>query len=71
MTYTRTQLIHEGRYAAEIQLTVDEEGSPWGPTVSKDDVFKLDRVRHALRRGDVAAAAKDAKVFEMLPLAGE
>jgi hypothetical protein len=63
--------IHEGRYAAEIDVASREDGSPWGPVVAKEDVFKADRVRLALRRGDVAAAAKEAKVFEMLPLAGE
>jgi hypothetical protein len=64
-------MIHEGRYAAEVEVRVDENGSPWGPTVNKEDVFKSDRVRLALRRGDIAEAAKEAKVFELLPLAGE
>ncbi len=64
-------LVHEGRFAAEIDYTEIDDGSPFGPHVSKEDVFKLDRVRLALRRGDIAAAAKDAKVFELLPLAGE
>jgi hypothetical protein len=39
--------------------------------VDKEDVFKTDRVRLALRRGDLDAAAKEAKVFEMMPLAGQ
>jgi hypothetical protein len=71
MSRIRKHMIHEGRYAAEVEVRVDENGSPWGPTVNKEDVFKSDRVRLALRRGDVAAAAKEAKVFELLPLAGE
>jgi hypothetical protein len=68
MTRHRKQLIHEGRFAAEIDISIDEDGSPWGPTVSKEDVLKTDRVRLALRRGDIAAAAKEAKVFELLPV---
>jgi hypothetical protein len=71
MTGKRTQLIHEGRYAAEIEIALIDDGTPWSPIVAKEDVFKTDRVRLALRRGDIKAAAKEAKVFELLPLAGE
>lgn len=71
MTRQRKQLIHEGRFAAEVDIHIDEDGSPWGPTVAEEDVLKTDRVRLALRRGDISAAAKEAKVFELLPLAGE
>ncbi len=71
MSRIRKHMIHEGRYAAEVEVRVDENGSPWGPTVNKEDVYKSDRVRLALRRGDIAEAAKEAKVFELLPLAGE
>lgn len=61
--------IHEGRYAAEVSVEYDDD-SPWSPTLSLDEVTKLDRVRLALRRGEVAEAAKEARVFELLPLAG-
>lgn len=71
MTWTRKHLIHEGQYAAEIEVAYEDSELPWGPIVAKEDVFKTDRVRLALRRGDVKAAAKEAKVFELLPLAGE
>jgi hypothetical protein len=71
MTRTRKHRIFEGSYVAEIEISIEEDGSPWGPTVAKDDVLKTDRIRLALRRGDVAAAAKEAKIYELLPLAGE
>ena len=71
MSQTKTQFIHEGRYAAEVEVKIINDDSPWSPIVAKEDVFKTDRVRLALRRGDVVAAAKEAKVFEMLPLAGD
>ena len=64
-------MIHEGRYAAEISYNEVEDGSPFGSHVSKEDAFKFDRVRLALRRGDVAEAAKDAKIFELHPVAAE
>ena len=71
MTRKRTQLIHEGRYAAEVEITLIDDDSPWSPIVAKEDVYKTDRVRLALRRGDVKEAAKDAKVYELTLLAGE
>jgi hypothetical protein len=71
MTRKRTQLIYEGRYAAEIEITLIDDGTPWAPIVAKEDVAKTDRVRLALRRGDVKAAAKEAKVYELLPVVEE
>ncbi len=64
-------MIHEGRYAAEVSYDEVNDGSPFGTHVSKEDAFKFDRVRLALRQGDVASAAKDAKIFELNPIAAE
>ena len=69
---TTIKLIHEGRYAAEVEVTLHyEDEIDWSPTIGPDDVEKLDRVTRALKKGDVAAVAKEAKVFELMPLAGE
>jgi hypothetical protein len=71
MNQTKSQFIHEGRDAAEVEVTIINDDSPWSPIEAKEDLFKTDRVRLALRRGDVAAAGMEARVFEMMPLAGE
>ncbi len=63
--------IHEGKYAAEVEVTLHYGGTDWDPTLSLGDVEKLERVQLALRRGDIKAAAKEAKVYELMPLAGE
>jgi hypothetical protein len=47
----------------DIELEYDEES--WSPTMSLDDALKLERVRLALRSGDHAAAAREARVFEL------
>jgi hypothetical protein len=62
--------VHEGKYAARVEIELEDSDAPWSPTMGLDDAHKLERVRLALRRGDVAEAAKEAKVFELLPLAG-
>lgn len=60
--------IHEGRYAADVSITLHYDGSGWDPTIDREDVEKLERVRLALRLGDIAAASREAKVFELLPV---
>ena len=63
--------IHVGRIAAEVEVTLHyDDEIDRSPTIGPDDTEKLDRVARALKKGEVAAAAKEAKVFELLPLAG-
>jgi hypothetical protein len=68
MSRKSVQLIHEGKYAAEVPIELIEDETGWSPHVAIDDVKKLDRIRLALRRGDVAAASREARVFELLPI---
>lgn len=68
-TRTTVKLLHEGRYAVEIPIDLIEDDHEWAPFVSAADVRKLDEVRLALRSGDLAAAAKLGKVFELRPVA--
>jgi len=60
MIRNSTKLIHEGKYAAEVAIELHYDDEAWSPTMSLDDARKLDDVRLALRRGDIAAAAKHA-----------
>jgi hypothetical protein len=62
------KLVHEGNYAAEIPVELVEDETGWSPYLSIGDATKLDNVRRALRRGDVATAAKYGRVFELRPL---
>ncbi|MHB8895117.1 MAG: hypothetical protein ACYC99_08085 [Candidatus Geothermincolia bacterium] len=41
----------------------------WSPYLSVEDAYKLDDVRDALRRGDLAAAARQSRVFTLTPIA--
>jgi len=68
MTRKSRELIHEGKYAAEVPVELIEDDSAWSPYLSPDDISKLESVRLALRRGDVAEAAKYAPVFELTPI---
>jgi hypothetical protein len=64
-----TKLVHEGRYAAEVDVELIYTEDGWSPYLSLEDASKLDAVRDALRRNDLEAAAKLSRVFELVPLA--
>lgn len=73
MTRTRKskEFIHEGHFAAEVDIELEYSDESWSPTMSLDDARKLEAVRLALKRGDVAEAAKHGRVFELKPVAAE
>lgn len=71
MTRKSIKLIHEGKYAAEVTIELEYSDESWSPTMSADDARKLDAVRLALRRGDIAEAAKHGRVFELTPVAAK
>jgi hypothetical protein len=63
-----TKLVREGRYAAEVEVELLESADEWSPSLSLDDAYKLDDVREALRRGDIQAASRLARVFSLTPI---
>lgn len=68
-TSQTTEYIHEGRLVAEVVVTLIETDSEWSPYFSIEDVRKMEAARQALRRGDVKAAARLGRVYEMTPAA--
>jgi hypothetical protein len=70
-TRASKEFVHEGRYAAEVPVELIEDDTAWSPYLSPEDVRKLDTVRLALKRGDIAEAAKYGRVFELTPVAAK
>jgi hypothetical protein len=64
-----TRLVHAGKYAAKVTVESIPDDGAWGPYLTLEDALKLERVEKALREGDLKAASKDAKVYEMRPVA--
>lgn len=62
------ELVREGKYAAEVPIELIEEEGGWSPYLSIEDAKKLETVRLVLRAGDLSAAAKHGRVFELLPV---
>jgi hypothetical protein len=67
-TRKRTKLVREGQYIAEVDVEIMEDEAGWSPYLSLDDAYKLDDVREALRRGDIAAASRSSRVFTLTPV---
>jgi hypothetical protein len=63
-----TKLVHEGQYVAEIDIELIDADEGWSPYLSLEDAQKLDDVREALRRQDIQAAKRLARVFVLAPV---
>jgi hypothetical protein len=64
----QTKLVREGVYVAEVEIELIDTGEGWSPYLPLADAQKLDDVREALRRGDIAAAGKLSRVFRLTPV---
>ena len=65
----RTKYVHEGTYVAQVDVELFEDGTGWSPYLTVEDACRLDDVRDALRRGDIPAASRLARVFRLEPIA--
>jgi hypothetical protein len=62
------RLVHEGDFVAEVEVDLEQTAEGWGPYLSLADARKLGDVRRALRRGDLAEAAKIGAVYRLTPV---
>lgn len=65
----RVKYVHEGKYVAEVDVELLEDETAWSPYLSVEDACRLDDVREALRRGNVSAASRLGRVYELQPVA--
>src|SRR5579863_168177 len=47
--------LHAGKYIAKVEVELLEDETEWSPYLSVGDAYKLDGIRNALRRRDLAA----------------
>ena len=70
-TKKSVELVKEGEFFAEVPVELLYDDHEWSPYLSPSDLQKLDAVRLALRNGDIRAAAREAKVYTLQPVAAE
>jgi len=61
----KIKYLHEGKYVAEIEVVLFDDETSWSPYLSLDDAYRLDEAREALRQGDIEAASKYGKIYEL------
>ena len=64
-----TKFIHEGQYAAAVEIERADSDTGWSPYLSVEDAQKLDELREALWTGDLRKAGHLARVYQLTPLA--
>jgi hypothetical protein len=64
-----SKLVREGIYVAEVDVETIFTDDRWSPCLSVEDAYKLDDVRDALKRGDLKAATRIARVYSLTPVA--
>lgn len=65
-----TKIVHEGNYVAQVDVKLLYADEGWSPYLSLDDAYRLDDVREALKRADLKAASKLARVYKLTRVAG-
>jgi len=63
-----TKLIYEGEYVAKVDVELIDTDSGWSPYLLLEDAQKLDDVREALRKGNLKAASRLARIYTLEPV---
>jgi len=67
---THTKMIHEGKYIAEVKVTlINTTDDDWAPYLSLDDALKIDAIREALKSDNVVEAKKYARIYLLSEIA--
>ena len=64
----KIKLIHEGRFAAEVEVDLMDDETGWAPYLSVADARKLDAVRFALKAGRITEASALTRDCELHPV---
>jgi hypothetical protein len=62
------KLIQEGEYVAKVDVELIDTDIGWSPYLLLEDAQKLDDVREALRKGDLKAASRLARIYTLKPV---
>ena len=69
VTKRRTvKLIHQGKYAAEVEIELLDSPEGWSPYLGLEEAKKLDRIRRLLADEAIDEAKKLAKIYLLQPI---
>ncbi|MBM3942131.1 MAG: hypothetical protein FJ316_04250 [SAR202 cluster bacterium] len=64
----RTRLVHQGKYAAEVDIELIDDETGWAPYLSLADAQRLNDVRDALRQENISRASQFGRVYRLTPV---
>ncbi len=62
---TKTKRVHAGGYMAKVKVELIEDETGWSPYLELEEAHKLDKVRQALKDGDLNTAAQHGEIYEL------
>jgi hypothetical protein len=68
-TWTKIERLLEYPYYAEVEVEIVRDELGWPAALPPESVEKVERVRAALKASDLPAALREAKVWEVKPVA--
>lgn len=64
----KTKIIRQGKYIAEIEITLTYTDEDWSPYLSLEEAEKLDNLRLALQNNDLKTATELARIYHLTPV---
>ena len=65
---SEVNFVRVGNYLAEVDVAFIYNDHEWSPYLSIENVRKLEDVQRALKRGDLVAAGRRARVYQLTPV---
>jgi hypothetical protein len=67
-TRKQVRIVHESPYVGEVDVDLILADEEWAPYLSLEDAGRLDRMRQALRKGELQEALKIGRVYRLTPI---
>jgi len=64
----KKKYVHSGIYVAEVEVEMIYDDHPWAPYLTVEDALKLDSVKSALNKENLAVASKFGRIYELKPV---
>jgi len=68
MNRRQEKFIHVGNFVARVEVDLVYNEDSWSPCLTLEDAQRLDKIRMALQKGDIKAAAQNAQIFQLTPV---
>ena len=68
MNRRQEKFIHVGNFVDRVEVDLVYTEGSWSPCLTLEDARILDKIRMALQKGDIKAAAQNAQIFQLTPV---